>query len=63
MNSSIVESGDQGVADACPVISTILWVIVDKRDVGAVGSRLLYAISPADAKRSGPERYTGHTSA
>lgn len=53
MNSSIVESGDMGTADVCPVISTILWVIVDLQDRRVVGSRLLYVISPANPKRSG----------
>lgn len=53
MNSSIVASGDTGTADVYPVISTIRWVIVDLQLRRIVGSRLLYVISLANAKRSG----------
>ncbi len=53
MNSSIVARGDTGTAGVYPVISTIRWVIVDLQHHCIVGSRLLYAISPANTKRSG----------
>lgn len=53
MYSSIVQSGDTGTAGVYPVISTILWVIVDLQHRRIIGSCLLYVISPANAKRSG----------
>lgn len=42
-----------GRADVCPVIPTILWVIVALQHRRIVGVRLLCAISPANRNKKG----------